>query len=102
MNRGTHPISGPYSVRAVCREVGDEPIRAAYLRKLKEYPPDRCPDEFEKVRDAYDLLRDPRRRSQHTLFSCDPDAPLESLLDGADARKYAGSGPWLAVLKERK
>jgi hypothetical protein len=54
------------------------------------------------VRDAYDLLRDPRRRSQHTLFSCDPDAPLESLLDGADARKYAGSRPWLAVFKEKK
>ena len=102
MNRGTHRISDPYAVLEVDREAGDEQIRAAYLRKLKEYPPDRCPDEFENVRDSYDLLRDPRRRSQHTLFSCDPDAPLESLLDGADARNYAGSGPWLAVFKEKK
>jgi hypothetical protein len=55
------------------------------------------------VRDAYDLLRDRRRRAQHTLFSCDPEAPLESLLDGAgDERKYTGSEPWLAVLKEKK
>src|ERR1022692_2751254 len=102
MNRGTRRISDPYAVLEVDPEAGDEQIRAAYLRKLKEYPPDRCPAEFENVRDAYDLLRDPRRRSQHTLFSCDLDAPLESLLDGADARKYAGPGPWLAVFKEKK
>jgi hypothetical protein len=78
-------------------------IRAAYLRKVKEYPPERCPGGFESVRDAYDLLRDPRRRAQHMLFSCDPEPPLESLLDGAaDERKYAGPERWLAVFKERK
>ena len=54
------------------------------------------------MRDAYELLRDRRRRSQHTLFSCDPEAPLESLLDGKDNdRQFVGPGPWLAVLKER-
>jgi curved DNA-binding protein CbpA len=103
MNRGTHRVSDPHAVLGVGPEAGDEQIRAAYLRKIKEYPPDRCPGEFESVRDAYDLLRDRRQRSQHTLFSCDPEAPLESLLDGADdERKYTGSGLWLAVFKEKK
>jgi curved DNA-binding protein CbpA len=103
MNRGTYPSSDPRAVLGVGPEADDEQIRAAYLRKLREYPPDRCPSEFENVRDAYELLRDRRRRSQHTLFSCDPEAPLESLLDGtAGERKYAGTEPWLAVLKEMK
>jgi curved DNA-binding protein CbpA len=102
MNQATPRISDPYAVLEVDPAAGDEQIRAAYLRKLKEYPPDRCPNEFENVRDAYDLLRDPRRRAQHTLFACDPDAPFESLLEGADPRKYAGAGPWLAVLREKK
>jgi curved DNA-binding protein CbpA len=103
MNRGMRRAFDPYAVLGVGPEAGDEQIRAAYLRKLKEYPPDRCPGEFESVRDAYDLLRDQRRRSQHTLFSCDPEAPLESLLDGAaDERKYIGCETWLAVLKEKK
>jgi hypothetical protein len=36
----------------------------------------------------------------HTLFSVNPEAPLESLLDGMDNdRQFAGPGPWLAVLK---
>jgi len=31
-----------------------------------------------------------------------PYAPLESLLDGTEnQRKFAGPGPWLAVLKEK-
>jgi curved DNA-binding protein CbpA len=103
MNRGTHLPYDPRAVLGVDPEADDEQIRAAYLRKLREYPPDRCPSEFENLRDAYELLRDRRRRSQLTLFSCDPEAPLESLLDGtAGERKYAGPEPWLAVLKEKK
>ena len=31
-----------------------------------------------------------------------PEAPLQSLLEGIDNdRRFAGPGPWLAVLKER-
>lgn len=103
MKRATNRSSDPRAVLAVGLEADDEQIRAAYLRKLKEYPPDRCPDEFERVRDAYELLRDRRRRAQHTLFSCDPEATLESLLDdSASERKYVGPEPWLAVLKGNK
>jgi curved DNA-binding protein CbpA len=103
MNRGTYWSSDPRAVLGVGPEADDEQIRAAYLGKLKQYPPDRCPSEFENVRDAYELLRDRRRRSQHTLFSCDPEAPLESLLDGTTGeRKYAESELWLAVFKEKK
>jgi len=47
-------------------------------------------------------LRDRRKRAQYTLFSVNPEAPLETLLDGLDNdRQFAGPGLWLAVLKER-
>ena len=57
----------PRQVLGISPEAGDEEIRAAYLRKVKEYPPDRAPREFEKVRDAYEILRDPRRRTRQLL-----------------------------------
>jgi uncharacterized protein GlcG (DUF336 family) len=38
-------------VLGISPEAGDEEIRAAYLRKIKEFQPDRAPHEFEKVRD---------------------------------------------------
>src|SRR5260370_39619287 len=102
MNQNSLPTPDPYAVLGIDPDADDERIRAAYLAKLKQFPPDRCPSEFEQVRDAYELLRDRRRRAQHTLFSVNPEARLESLLDGVDNdRKFVGPGPWLAVLKER-
>jgi curved DNA-binding protein CbpA len=102
MNLSALPIPDPYAVLGLDPGANDEQIRAAYLVKLKLFPPDRAPAEFEQVRDAYELLRDRRRRAKHTLFSVNPEAPLESLLDGMDNdRQFAGPGPWLAVLKER-
>jgi curved DNA-binding protein CbpA len=102
MNLNALPIPDPYAVLGLGPGAEDEQIRAAYLAKLKQFPPDRAPVEFEQVRDAYALLRDRRRRAQYTLFSVNPEVPLESLLDGLDnERRFAGPGPWLAVLKER-
>ena len=93
----------PYQVLGIPLEAGDEEIRAAYLRKVKEYPPDRAPREFEKVRDAYEVLRDPRRRTRHLLLSADPNQPLTALLEGRTAeRRFTGPEPWLAVLREAK
>ena len=102
MNQSALPIPDPYAVLGLGPGAEDERIRAAYLAKLKQFPPDRSPAEFEQVRDAYELLRDRRRRAQHTLFSVNPEARLESLLDSGDNdRKFVGLGPWLAVLKGR-
>ena len=94
----------PRVVLGVGADATDEQIRAAYLRKIKEFPPDRNPVEFEQVRDAYELLRDRRQRIRHFLFAIDPQAPLESVvLDHVpSAKKFVGLGPWLAVLKEKQ
>ena len=52
-------IMDPTEVLGVGQDAGEEEIRAAYVRKVKEHPPDRSPEEFERIRDAYDSLRDP-------------------------------------------
>jgi curved DNA-binding protein CbpA len=93
----------PRQILGIGPEAGDEEIRAAYLRKVKEYPPDRSPREFERVRDAYEDLRDPRRRARRLFLSADPAQPLASLLEGrASERRFTGPDPWLAVLKETR
>lgn len=92
----------PRQVLGLPPQAEGEEIRAAYLRKVKEFPPDRAPREFEKIRDAYESLKDPRRRARQIL-SADPSQPLVSLLEGRAARRrFTGPGPWLAVLKEFK
>ena len=79
-----------------------EDIRAAYLAKVKEFPPDRSPVEFEKIRDAYDNLRDPRRRAKAMLISTDINIPLVSLADNIKSRRnFAGKQPWIEVIKTK-
>jgi len=91
----------PRIVLGVGQDATDEQIRAAYLGKLKEFPPDRSPAEFEQIRDAYEVLRDRRQRFRHLLFSVDPRAPLDTILEGdSGERKFVGPEPWLAVLKQ--
>ena len=87
-------------VLGVNHDASEEEIRAAYLRKVKEHPPDRSPEEFERIRDAYDNLRDPRRRMRDRLVSVDPLAPFVSVIElKARQRRFAGPRPWLEALK---
>jgi preprotein translocase subunit Sec63 len=93
-------VTDPREVLGVSPNAGEEEIRAAYLRKVKEYPPERSPEEFEKIRDAFETLRDPRKRTRAMWLSTDPDAPLAAVLDGqAPRRRFVGPQPWVDVLK---
>ncbi|PYP84044.1 MAG: molecular chaperone DnaJ [Candidatus Angelobacter sp. Gp1-AA117] len=95
-------IDNQRQILGVGPEAGDEEIRVAYLRKVKEYPPDQWPKEFEQVREAYEALRDPRRRTRHILDAA-VDEPLTSLLkDCQPERRFIGPAPWLAVLTKKK
>jgi len=100
MNNPENLSSDPFATLGVHSDATDEEVRSAYLRKVKEFPPDRNPNEFEQVRDAYELLRDRRQRVRHFLFSIDPQASMGSLLDPVPAeQKFVGPEPWLAVLR---
>ena len=88
-------------ILGVAANAREDEIRAAYLSKVKEFPPDRAPAEFEKIRDAYDTLRDPRKRAR-TMFLTgnESNAPLVSLIEGRATRRiFAGPKPWREVLR---
>ena len=87
-------------ILGVALNATDERIRAAYLDKVKEHPPDRSPDEFERIRDAYDTLRDPRRRMNDILLSRRPVPSFAELFAGLEPdRRFVGPNLWLEVLK---
>jgi uncharacterized protein (DUF1786 family) len=89
-------------ILGVPANASEEEVRAAYLTKVKEFPPDRSPEEFERIRDAYDSLRDPRARAKAMLLSTDFGAPLVSLVDDHRPRRvFVGPQQWREVLKTK-
>lgn len=76
--------------------------RAAYLRKVQEFPPDRAPQEFERIRDAWAVMQDAKHTARAILDEDDPEAPLASLMEGLPPkRNFVGLKPWMAALKEK-
>jgi curved DNA-binding protein CbpA len=93
-------MNDAWNILGIAPDSNDEEIRAAYVRLVKEHPPDRSPEKFEQIRDAYDLVRNPRRRIRERLLAAEPFAPFVSLIDaGKRPRRFAGPAPWLEVLR---
>ncbi|MBN2496271.1 MAG: J domain-containing protein [Deltaproteobacteria bacterium] len=92
----------PYRVLGVSADAGDGEVRAAYLELVKANPPERAPEEFERIRDAYSALHGARQRALWAIRSANPKAALIDLLDTLPAeRRFVGPEPWLAVIGER-
>jgi len=89
----------PQHILGVPDDADTAEIRSAYLNKIKEFPPEKCPEEFERIRDAYTILSDPRRRTRAVLQSANPEAPLVTLLDNQkQSRQFVGPDAWLDAM----
>jgi len=82
----------------------DAQVRAAYLAKVTLHPPDRDPEQFERIRDAYQVMRDPRRLVLQIFQGPDPHASFTEVLDKEPTpkRRFVGPDLWMALLKEKR
>jgi curved DNA-binding protein CbpA len=91
----------PFTVLGLEEMADDEAVRAAYLAAVRKSPPDRDPEGFRRIREAYEALRDHERRLALRLFGPPPLENVAELLDAFPTeRHYVGPGPWLSVLRE--
>jgi curved DNA-binding protein CbpA len=91
----------PFAVLDLEETADDEAVRAAYLEAVRKSPPDRDPEGFRRIREAYEALQDHERRLALRLFGPPPLPNLEELLDTFPTeRRYVGPGPWLNALRE--
>ena len=90
----------PWLVLGLGPEADDDQIRQAYLTGVKTYPPDRCAHEFQRIRWAYDELKDARRRSRRLILGPDPREPLADLLAESLPLKHLGPKPWLETMRQ--
>lgn len=73
-------MTNPYTVLELSPGSTEEQIRKAYLEQVRKYPPDRDPERFAKIRDAYDQLRDPVTRMRSRVFTISSLDSIDDLL----------------------
>lgn len=72
----------PYELLGIVPTADDKTIRSAYLELIKAYPPDREPERFKEIANAYESIKDGKKRLEFYLFNKDIpiNRPFEALL----------------------
>ena len=66
----------PYLVLGLSFEANDEEIRERYKELVVRYPPDRFPDRFAGIREAFESLKSERERIRTHMFRFDKSGRL--------------------------
>ena len=72
----SQPSRDPYSVLGLSRQADDEAITRAYFQLVRQFSPERAPEQFREIRTAYEQLRDPANRARLGLFLVQLPPPL--------------------------
>lgn len=72
----SQPSRDPYNVLGLSRQADDEDIKRAYFQLVRQFSPERAPDQFREIRTAYEQLRDPANRARLGLFLVQLPPPL--------------------------
>ena len=75
-------MNTPYILLDVATDADDAEIKRAYLQKVRDYPPDRDPERFQAIHDAYQSIKDQKCRIGYALFNA-PVADFDELLSNA-------------------
>ncbi len=76
-----------FEILQVEPERDDATIRKSYLAMVRKYPPERFPDEFQRIRAAYESIKTETDRLKTSLF----DYSMPTMDDFIDAIQGDGS-----------
>jgi curved DNA-binding protein CbpA len=74
-------MTDPYAVLGLPADADDETIRRRYLELVKQFSPERHPDQFARIRQAYENLRDLETRLHYRLFEAGKSDSIDAILE---------------------
>ncbi|MCK4983313.1 MAG: DnaJ domain-containing protein [Victivallaceae bacterium] len=97
----------PFEVLELQENASLKEIRKAYLRKLRVYSPEKAPEMFQAVSEAYEMLKDEESRARLELFGMPlngNEAPeINDLLPLKKFKiKRSGVATWQKIIKQSK
>jgi curved DNA-binding protein CbpA len=76
----------PYTVLGLAADSDDEAIRRRYLELVRAYSPERHPEKFAAIREAYESLRDLDTRLRYRLFEAGKNESIEAIIEEVSCR----------------
>jgi curved DNA-binding protein CbpA len=89
----------PYEVLELDPSASDAEIKKAYFQKVREHPPEKDPQQFKRIRAAYDALRTPEARAATDLFMLHPPPEYETYKRAPTLTVDYVESDWDAVLR---
>lgn len=90
-----------YETLEVGEDEGDAAIKKAYLGMVRRYPPERCPEDFQRIYRAYELIKTVEDRLSYRLFHYTLPEPADiaaSLLQNNTQHVPASREEWQTLL----
>lgn len=78
--RKKEKIENLYKLLGTRSNISQERIKEKYIEKLREFPPETHPEEFQEIRRAYETLKDPKKRKQYDMMRKYGDK-IESIME---------------------
>ena len=91
-------MNDPYEVLGVQPGSDGAEIRRRYLQLVRQHPPDRQPDHFVEIREAYDQLRDPEKQLESRLFRMETNDSFDAIIADVKQRLRAARIPTETLL----
>ena len=79
-------MSEPYEVLGLPADCDDEQIRRRYLELVRQFSPERHPEKFAAIRQAYESLRDLNTRLRYRLFEAGQNESVDALIEEVTCR----------------
>lgn len=91
----------PYAELGIAEETNDDDaIRSAWLEAVRRFPPEKAPEKFARIREAYESIRDREARFRLWTFGDPRLRTPGALMDFFPVeRNHAGPALWLAVIR---
>jgi len=90
----------PYLVLGIDNQnASDESIHQAYLEAVRQYPPDKNPEHFQRIRDSYEMIKSSDDRVKINLFGMEKFQSLSDILPDGTKRLRAGADMWVTMIE---
>ena len=67
----------PYEILGLSEGCNDETVKRGYLVMVKQFPPERFPEDFQRIRHAYEKIKTEKDRTTLELFDTTLPEPEE-------------------------